>query len=139
ATIRTGDHPHTCLFGADPRYLFVSNWGDRSITAIDVEAQRPAVRIEVGVRPNDMALAPDGRIFVACSGDNTVHVLRSRSTAARPQTTESAPPPEYSLEIIATSLYPASPEGSTPDGLCISPDGKALFVVNADNNSAAVI
>ena len=31
--------------------------------------------LTVGIRPNDMALAPDGRLFVACAGDNTVHVI----------------------------------------------------------------
>ena len=35
--------------------------------------------ITVGLRPNDMALAPDGRLFVACAGDNTVHVIQTGS------------------------------------------------------------
>lgn len=29
----------------------------------------------VGVRPNGLALAPDGRLFFACAGDNTVHFI----------------------------------------------------------------
>src|SRR5262249_44047095 len=31
------------------------------------------------------------------------------------------------------------PEGSTPDALAVAPDGKTLFVANADNNCVAVI
>src|SRR4029453_3353031 len=42
-------------------------------------------------------------------------------------------------ETIHTALFPRSPEGSTPDALAISPDGKTLFVANADNNCVAVI
>src|SRR6202041_2578824 len=42
-------------------------------------------------------------------------------------------------EIISTSLYPDAPEGSTPDALAISPDGKTLYVANADNNCVAVV
>ena len=42
-------------------------------------------------------------------------------------------------ETIHTALFPLAPEGSTPDALAIAPDGKTLFVANADNNSIAVI
>src|SRR5204862_8327360 len=69
ATIHVGDYPHSCAIGSDPRYLFVSNWGDRTVSIVDTTKQQQAMRINVGVRPNDMALAPDGRLFVACSGD----------------------------------------------------------------------
>src|SRR5262249_31904016 len=34
--------------------------------------------------------------------------------------------------------YPDSPEGSTPDAVAISPDGRTLFVANADNNDVMV-
>src|SRR5439155_8525050 len=46
---------------------------------------------------------------------------------------------EGTREVISTSLYPQSPAGSTPVGLAVSPDGKTLFVANADNNSVVVI
>src|SRR5262249_12281745 len=45
---------------------------------------------------------------------------------------------EGTREIISTSLYPDSPEGSTPDAVAISPDGRTLFVANADNNNVMV-
>src|SRR5262249_3859531 len=34
---------------------------------------------------------------------------------------------------------PKAPEGSTPDALAVSPDGKTLYVANADNNCVAVV
>ena len=78
----------------------------------------------VGRRPNDMALGPDGRLFVACSGDNTVHVIQTRSVEERePETTQASPPAERVREILSTSLYPSSPEGSTPCGVAVAPDG----------------
>jgi hypothetical protein len=87
-----------------------------------------------------MALAPDGRLFVACAGDNTVHVIQTRAVEA----VEKGPslnrrPPEGTREIISTSLYPGAPEGSTPDAVAISPDGHTLFVANADNNCVVVV
>ena len=42
-------------------------------------------------------------------------------------------------ETIRTSLFPRAPEGSTPDALALAPDGKTLYVANADNNCVAVV
>ncbi len=141
ATWPTLARPYTCALGAGGQYLYVSNWGDRSVTAIDTATGRQAARIGVGPRPNEMAVGPDGRLFVCCAGDNTVHVIQTaapRDNDKDAATDEKAPPPETSLEIIATSLYESSPEGSTPDGVAVSPDGKSLFVANADNNDVMV-
>jgi YVTN family beta-propeller protein len=43
------------------------------------------------------------------------------------------------LEVISTALGPKAPAGSTPNALALSPDGKRLYVANADNNSVSVI
>ncbi|MEI6074894.1 MAG: bifunctional YncE family protein/alkaline phosphatase family protein [Verrucomicrobiota bacterium] len=140
ATIAVGEHPHSCTFGADGRHLYVSNWGGRSVSVVDTLKNRRVRDIAVGIRPNDLALAKDGRLFVACSGDNTVQVIQ---TKAMEDSGEDASPtkrlPENTREIISTSLYPQSPEGSTPDAVAVSPDGKTLFVANADNNSVLVV
>lgn len=135
AVIPVGQHPHSCAFGGDQRHLYVSNWGGRSVSIVDTERNLRLRDISVGVRPNDMALAPDGRLFVACAGDNTVHVIQT-STLEKPEPAASPARrlPEGAREILSTSLYPSSPEGSTPDGVAISPDGKTLYVANADNN-----
>ena len=133
--IPVGQHPHSCLFGADKRLLYVSNWGSRNVSLVDSDTSRRVRDIEVGLRPNDMALARDGRLFVACAGDNTVHVIQTESLEKEdlgPSPTRR--PTQGAREIIVTSLYPDSPEGSTPDAVAVSPDGKTLFVANADNN-----
>jgi YVTN family beta-propeller protein len=137
--IPVGQHPHSCIVGADGRHLYVSNWGSRSVSVINLKTLTRIRDIAVGIRPNDMALAPDGRLFVACAGDNTVHVIMTEHLE-RPGL-EPSPARrlwEGTREIISTSLYPSSPEGSTPCGLAVSPDGKSLFVANADQNSVMV-
>ncbi len=139
-TIPVGEHPHTCVFGADQRHLYVSDWGAREVTVVDSQSGRRIRDLAVGVRPNDMAVAPDGRLFVACSGDNTVHVIQSRTLEKKGEEADSSRRLwDGTREIINTSLYPQSPEGSTPDAVAISPDGKTLFVANADNNSVMVV
>jgi YVTN family beta-propeller protein len=138
-TIPVGEHPHSCVLGADKQHLYVSNWGSRSISVVNTKTQRRVHDVTVGIRPNDIALAPDGRLFVACAGDNTVHVI----TTARLESPAVEASPSRRLwegtrEIISTSLYPQSPEGSTPCAVAVSPDGKTLFVANADQNSVLV-
>ncbi len=138
--IAVGEHPHTCVLGAGELDLYVSNWGSRSVSIVDTKTARHLQDVPVGLRPNDMALAPDGRLFVACSGDNTVHVIDTKVTEK--VTAEASPTrrlKEAAREIISTSLYPDSPEGSAPDAVTVSPDGKTLFIANADNNNVAVV
>jgi YVTN family beta-propeller protein len=138
-TIAVGEHPHSCVFGADSRYLYVSDWGSRAVTVVDTKIGRRLRDLSVGIRPNDMALSPDGRLFVACSGDNTVHVIQTRALEkAGAEANSSRRLWDGTREIISTALYPDAPEGSTPDALAISPDGKTLFVANADNNAVMV-
>ncbi|MCA1685866.1 MAG: phosphoesterase, partial [Planctomycetia bacterium] len=140
AKVAVGQYPLACAVGADRRHLYVSNWGSRSVSAVEIASRRRVRDITVGLRPNDLALAPDGRLFVACAGDNTVHVLETKTLEKAP---EAASPARRlwagTREVIATSLYPQSPEGSTPDALAVSPDGRTLFVANADNNAVMVV
>ena len=139
-TIPVGQFPHSCALGADNKHLYVSNWGSRSLSIIDTEKNRRVRDITVGLRPNDMTLAPDGRLFIACAGDNTVHVVQTKVVEDPGQPASPARRLwSGTREIISTSLYPQSPEGSTPDAVIVSPDGKTLFVANADNNSVMVV
>ena len=139
-SIATGQHPHSCVVGGDGKHLYVSNWGSRSVSVIDMKKGQRMRDITVGVRPNDMALAPDGRLFIACSGDNTVHVIGTgKLEKAGPDASPARPLWADTREVISTSLYPQSPEGSTPCSVAVSADGKTLFVANADNNDVVVV
>ena len=120
--ISVGQHPHSCVMGADKRHLYVSNWGSRSLSLVDTETNLRVRDFTVGLRPNDMALGPDGRLFVACAGDNTVHVIQTATLEEPPVPASPARRLwDGTREIISTSLYPQSPEGSTPCGVAVSP------------------
>ncbi len=43
------------------------------------------------------------------------------------------------IETISSALYPGAPNGSTPNSICLSHDGKTLLVANADNDNIAVV
>ncbi len=117
--------PYEMAFSADGNTLFVSNWASQSVSVIDTRSNKVVAAIPVGLNPNDMKLAADGRLFVACSNDNSVYVIDTKKRTV--------------LERISTTLTPRAPEGSTPDALEIDAARKLLYVANADNNSIAVV
>jgi len=122
-SVKTGYRPYAAALSPDSKTLAISNWGDQSVSFFDPETLAETGRVNVGSHPNELLWAKDGRLFVANSGSNTVSVIRGGSVA----------------ETIRTSMNPKAPVGSTPDALALSPDGKRLYVANADNNNVAAI
>jgi YVTN family beta-propeller protein len=122
-SVKTGYRPYASVLSPDGKTIAVSNWGDRSVTLFDPATLRETGRVAVGSHPNEMVWAKDGRLFVADSGSNEVSIVSNGAV----------------VETIRTSLDPKAPVGSTPDALALSPDGKRLYVANADNNNVAVI
>jgi YVTN family beta-propeller protein len=123
--VRVGVSPYELVLTQDGKQLFVSNWGDKSVSVVDAASLKVIKTIPVGFNPNDMVLAADGRLFVACSNENTVYVIDARSLEV--------------LETISISLYPKAPLGSTPNSLALDAKRRLLFVANADNNDIAVV
>lgn len=116
--------PYETLLTPNGKLLFVSNWSSESVSVIDTATNKVVRTLHVGINPNDMKLSSDGRLFVACSNDNTVYVIDASKLEV--------------MERLSTTLTPLAPEGSTPDALAIDDARKLLYVANADNNSIAV-
>ncbi len=118
-------HPYDVVLDPAGDTLFVSNWGSRSVSILDTKTLKTRGTVRVGYNPNDMVLAPDGRLLVACSNENSVYVIDTRTLQP--------------IEVIATAMYKLAPVGSTPNALALDRSGKMLFVANADNNNVAVV
>lgn len=116
--------PYQILLTHDDKFLFVSNWSSESVSVIDTATNKVIRILHVGMNPNDMKLSVDGRLFVACSNDNTVYVINAHKLQV--------------IERLSTTLTPLAPEGSTPDALAIDNARKLLYIANADNNSITV-
>ncbi len=113
------------LLTPDQKKLYVSVWGGKSVAVVNPQTLSLMKTISTGDHPNKMALASDGRLFVANANTDNVTVIDTKTDSV--------------VETISVKPYPHAPNGTTPNGLAITPDAKTLFVANADNNDVAVV
>jgi DNA-binding beta-propeller fold protein YncE len=122
--IAVGHRPYTAV--ADAGRLYVSDWGDSTISVIDLAAGPPYHRTAWFVGPHPSALTlGDGSLFVALAGSNGV--ARVDLSTGRV------------IEQLTVALDPRAPVGSDPNALALSPDGRTLYVAMAGNNAVAVV
>ena len=122
-----GAEAYTCKLNPDPlrKELYISIWGGKKVSVIDLEKKAIKTEISTGSHPNDMILTKDGKtLFVTTANDNGVSVVELDGYKV--------------VSNLNTALYPNAPKGSTPNALCLSEDEKLLFVANANNNCLAV-
>ena len=123
AHAKAGYGAYRVAVSPDGAQVAVSNWGDESVSVFAAEDLRENARIKVGIHPNDLRFGPDGRLYVANAGSNSVSIIADLRV----------------IETVKTSLLPTDPVGSTPDAIAINSKGTRLYVANADNNDVAVI
>jgi DNA-binding beta-propeller fold protein YncE len=123
--VAVGHRPYTAV--ADSRRLYVSDWGDSTVSVIDLTAGPPYRRTAwfVGPHPSALALRGGRDLFVALAGSNGV----ARVDLATGSVTEQ----------LTVALDPRAPVGSDPNALALSPDGRTLYVAMAGNNAVAVV
>ena len=123
--LRLGAEAYACKLSLDKKVLYISLWGDKKVLVYDIGNSKISAEIAVGDHPNEMLLNKKGDyLFVANSQDNTVSVIDTKNNAV--------------VETLSAALYPASPSGSTSNGLALSEDQKTLYIANADNNCLSV-
>src|SRR5213079_2754970 len=122
--VAIGHRPYTVV--ADSAHLYVSDWGDSTVSVIDLSASPPARRTTLFVGPHPSALALRGAdLYVALAGANAVARVDLRTASV--------------VEQLAVALSPRAPTGSDPNALALSPDGRTLYVAMAGNNAVAVV
>jgi len=123
-SIAVGHRPYGAV--ADSAHLSVSDWGESTLSVIDLSASPPARRTRLSVGPHPSALALRGPdLYVALAGANAVARVDLRTGAV--------------VEQLAVALSPRAPTGSDPNALALSPDGRTLYVAMAGNNAVAVV
>ncbi len=123
---KVGTTPYKCVVSPDSKTVYVSNWGENTVSVVDLTDSDRTEKVVVKDHPNDLILSRDGNyLYVACGNQNVVSVIELKSRTV--------------TEDIQVALYPESPPGTTPNALALNPDGSILYVCNADNNCLAVL
>ena len=111
---------------ADSVHLYVSDWGDSTVSVFDLSTSPPVRQTAIHVGPHPSALALRGAdLYVALAGANAVARVDLRTGSV--------------VEQLAVALSPHAPTGSDPNALALSPDGRTLYVAMAGNNAVAVV
>ena len=119
---KVGYRPYQIAVSRDGSTLAVGEWGASSVALLNTADLSLAGRIAVGVHPTDVAFAPDGRLFVANAGADSVSVIRGGRV----------------VESVSTALS-SGPIGATPCSLALSRDGSRLYVANSGENDVEVV
>jgi DNA-binding beta-propeller fold protein YncE len=121
----TDHYPYGVALTADGQ-VFVSAWGGTTVSQFRVLADGTLAylgRIEVGRHPSALVVRGT-RLYVTLAGSDRVAVVDTERRKVARYLHDAAPG--------------APPEGSTPNAVAISSDGKRLLVAEADNNAVAV-
>src|SRR5213595_2258251 len=122
--VAVGRRPYGAV--ADSTHLYVSEWGDSTLSVIDLSASPPARGTTLFVGPHPSALALRGTdLYAALAGANAVARVDLRTGTV--------------VEQLAVALSPHAATGSDPNALALSPDGRTLYVAMAGNNAVAVV
>ncbi len=80
-----GPRPFAVTMAIEGEFGIVNNAGGNTVSILDVEARAIVGQLQVGEMPIVVRAHPDGRrIYVACEGDHTVHVLEIEQPADEP-------------------------------------------------------
>ena len=140
SSFRTGARPYRMRLGLDGKTAWISHWGGASLGLYSLADGRRIDSIATGPLPGDFVLVPGAidtseeegppivaRLFVVCSNTNSVWVYGL--------TSNQTPRP---LERIPLGPTLASPAGTSPTALAVSPDGKTLAIVASGNSFVAL-
>ena len=130
APVAVGAHPFGLAYSADGKTLYAANWGESSISAIDVRAATVRATIAVGEHPEAIALSPDGsRLYVSETDDDSIGIV---DTATQMRASGIAVSP-----FATTPLGPIA--GTSPTAIALSRDGSRMFVAESAINAIGVI
>ncbi len=135
SSVPVGIHPYRPVLSPDGTLLAVSNWGAATVSLVDAASGAAVATVKTADHPSDLAFSRDGRtLFVAQSNRNLVAAVDVPSHVVARQISVALGP-----DGPGTPSADALPDGSTPNALALSPDGRTLYVANADDDAVAVV
>lgn len=112
--IPVGVRPHSVAVSPDGTRLYVTNFGDSSVSVVDAYGEAVVASHPVGESPYGVAVSPDGTdLYVAATGPSTVT--------------------QYSVSgddlVQDGSILPADDRSKRPYGMAVGPDGRVYVTL----------
>ena len=124
--IPVGHIPYGVALNRSGTFAFVTNWGERTVSVVDIALRERAASLATGTHPSAiLASHTSDEIYVANTDSDSVSVLDGQSASL--------------LREIDLRPYAGALIGASPNALALSPDGQTLYVANAGDNDIAVV
>ena len=119
-------YPFWIVKSKDEKKVYVSNWGEKSVSVISMEDFVEKKRIPVGKNPEGMVISNDGKtLYVANSDTDDITIIDTEKDEV--------------IGSISVKLSENSSIGATPSSIDMSSDGSLLFVSSSGLNSIDII
>lgn len=119
-------YPFWVTLSKDNNKAYISNWGEMTVSVVDLIQKKENKRIKVGKNPEGLVLSPDGgKLYVANSDTDDISVIDTISDTL--------------IGNYSVNFSSDSPFGASPLTLDISKDGRYIFVSSAGTNSVDVV
>jgi YVTN family beta-propeller protein len=145
---------------ADGTRVYVSNYGDDTVSVIDTATNRVLTNIPVGDQPKGVAISPDGtHVFVSSFRSDIVSVIETATDRVLTNIPVENNPTGITVSPDGTRVYVSNqesqrvsvidtvtnrvlwniPVGGAPRGVAINPDGTRVYVANSNSGTVSVI
>lgn len=117
-TVSVGNTPYWSAVSRDGTFLYVCNWGDNTVSAINTETHTLITRITVEKNPWGVTFSPDGTYaYVGNQNSNSLSIIQT-ATHARTK----------NIKI-----------DQTPTMIAVSPNGKWIYICNYTSNTILIL
>jgi YVTN family beta-propeller protein len=105
-----GNAPFGIAYDSVNERIYVTNFGDDTVSVIDITTNTVIDTIPIGVVPFDIAYSPDNqRIYVTNVGDDTVSVINTTTNTVDPtQITVGSAPYGIAYDLVSDRMYVAN-------------------------------
>lgn len=158
--ISVGRYPNSIVVTPDSQYLYISNYGDNSISVIRASDYALINTITVGDKPGNLTVSLDGKfVYVINSFDKTISVIETLDNTVVDTISFTSQPISMAVSPDGTLLYVGMTSSDlyvfrtsdnsfvnrlssftvTPRIIKLHPDGSLVYVADQWDNTISVI
>lgn len=158
AEIAVGHHPKFMALSPDETLLYVANYGDATVSVVDVPGRTELRRLRTLRHPRGMVVLPDGTLLAAAFHGDTIHIFPEGAAEESGRWETCAMPrhlllsPDASTVYVTCSMghvgfydtrtghrYGIGALGRNPRSISISSDGRWIGSANFTSSDVSLV